>query len=306
MIGAIDIGGTKIAVGLFEQNGKLIAQVACPTQPERDWREAVHEISGLLAQLQKQIGGELEGIGIGCTGPVDPFAGKLLQVDFLPRWEGAEIVADLSEHFGVPVALENDADAAALGEYTWGAGQGTRTFLYVTVSTGIGAGLIVDGKVYRGLDGFHPEIGHHIIDPSGPLCSCGAHGCWESLASGPAMAEWFIENTPPAQHGSMPITAQKICERHDAFAQKAIAREGYYLGIGLANMVTIFTPEVIALGGGLMRSQNLFWDTIQQTIAGACGLVPAEKVKIIPASLGPHTGLYGACSVWLNRFQITE
>ncbi|MBN2502384.1 MAG: ROK family protein [Anaerolineales bacterium] len=305
MIGAIDIGGTKIAIGLFEQNGKLVAQNAFPTQPERAWDEALKEIRTLLVQLQKQTGTELEGIGIGCTGPVDPFAGKLLHVDFLPRWEGAEIVSDLAGHFGVPVALENDADAAALGEYTWGAGQGRRTFLFVTVSTGIGAGLIVDGKIYRGLDGFHPEIGHHIIDPSGPLCSCGAHGCWESLASGPAMAQWFVENTPSDHHGPEPVTAQSICERHDVYAQKAIEREGHYLGIGLANMITIFTPEVIALGGGLMRSRHLFWDTIQKTIANACGLVPAEKVIIVPASLGAHTGLYGACSVWLNRFQTT-
>jgi glucokinase len=303
MIGAIDIGGTKIAIGLFEPDGTLGASTACPTNPQRDWQDALAEICTRIQELQTQTGTTLEGIGIACTGPVDPFAGKLLKVDFLRQWEDAPIVADLATRFNVPVAMENDADAAALGEFYWGAGQGTRSFLYVTVSTGIGAGLIANGKIYRGVDGTHPEIGHHVIDPNGPLCSCGAHGCWESLASGPAMAQWFIENTPAEHHGPHPVTAASICGRSDAYAQKAIEREAYYLGIGLANMVTIFTPEVIALGGGLMHSRQLFWDKIQYTIHTTCGLVPAEQVKILPASLGANTALYGACSVWLNRFQ---
>jgi glucokinase len=207
----------------------------------------------------------------------------------------------LSMRLGLSVAIENDADAAALGEWAWGAGRGSSNFMLVTVGTGIGVGLVLSGQLYRGVGAAHPEIGHHVIDPTGPLCFCGAHGCWESLSSGPAMERWSQTQYPHEK----PLTAREICtlaEHGDQHALAAVQRTARFFAIGLANLVTLYIPECIALGGGLMQAYPLFKDEIQSTIQNNCGLVPHEKVRVVPAALGAYSGLIGAARVWLNRY----
>ncbi len=292
MIGAVDIGGTKIAVGMVDPEGRILARREHPSGKELDRQTGLGLMTAMLEESAQQAGGTLEGIGIGCTGPVDPLAGTLGWIEFLPDWEGCALVSELQKTFGVRVALENDADAAALGELAWGAGQGAQRFIYVTVSTGIGVGVVIDGQLYRGVEGAHPELGHHVIDPSGPECFCGAHGCWECLAGGLALA---------ANAGL--ASALEVCEaarNGDAAAQAAVEREAFYLGLGFANLVTLFVPDVIAVGGGVMKSRDLFWDTILRTIRENCGLVPYEKTSLVPARLGSDTGLAGAAQVWLE------
>jgi glucokinase len=304
MIGAVDIGGTKIAAGVLDENGRVLAKSECPTDVPRGFDHAMRRTAEMLAQGAGQPGVKLEGIGIGCTGPVDPIAGTLGRVNFFPEWEGCNPVERLSAAFGVPVAMENDADAAALGEAVWGAGKGKARLVYVTVGTGIGGSMILDGKVYRGVGGRHPEVGHHIIDPSGPLCSCGARGCWETLASGPSMVEWFRAHAP-ANLLVPDLTAQMICVRAregEEWARRAVEREAYYLGIGLANVVTLFAPDSIVLGGSVMKSAPLFLEGIHQVIRQNCHLVPFEGVEISLASLGPDVGLIGAAQVWHHHF----
>jgi glucokinase len=294
MIGAVDIGGTKIAVGMFSENGQVLARLESPTQPEKGLDFGLEQINSLLRQTAAQAGQPLSGIGVGCTGPVDPLSGVLGRIEFLPGWEGINLVQVLSNTFGVSAAIENDADAAALGEFAWGAGKGASRFIYLTVSTGIGGGLVIDGQLYRGAEGSHPEIGHHVIAPSGPKCFCGAHGCWESLASGPALAK----------RGKR-ATAREVCqaaEQGNPVALAAVSQEAFYLGVGLANLVTLFVPDVIALGGGVMQSSALFMDKIHQIIRNSCGLVPYEKTRLVPAVLGRDVGLAGAAQVWLKRF----
>ena len=295
MIGAIDIGGTKFAVGLVSEAGEVLARSETASRPEREANAGISNIIDMLRTLSSQIGETLTGIGIGCTGPVYPLAGELGNIQFLPGWEGINLVQRMQDAFGVSAAIENDADAAALGESVWGAGKGTQRFIYLTVSTGIGGGFVSDGQLYRGVDGSHPEMGHHVIDPSGPKCFCGAHGCWESLASGPALA----------QRGRR-TTAREVCEaarRGDADARAAIEQEGMYLGLGLANLITMFVPDRIALGGGVMQSRELFWDKMLATIRTMCGLVPYEKTQILPAALGRDVALLGAAQVWIKRFR---
>ena len=301
MIGAVDIGGTKIAAGMVDQMGRLLARQECPTDPGIGWKEAVKRIASLLRQTLAQTGGQLIGIGIGCTGPVYPDTGVIGDVKFLPGWEGANLAEAFSQEFGVPAAIENDANASALGEWAWGAGKGSSTFILVTVGTGIGAGLILDGKLYRGVRGSHPEIGHHVIDPAGPACFCGAHGCWESLASGRAMERWAQDHHPQGERR----TARQLClavEQGDPLAQAAVHRTAHYMGVGLANLITLFSPEMIALGGGLMQSYPLFEQEIRETIQADCGLVPYQEVKVALATLGTQTGLIGAARVGYNRF----
>jgi glucokinase len=300
-IGAIDIGGTKIAAGVVNGKGQVLARQECPTEPEKGLADGLERMIHMVRACATAAGVSLQGIGIGCTGPVNPEQGTIGNVQFLTGWEGADLADSLSRAFGVSTAIENDADAAALGEWAWGVGAGTKSFLLVTVGTGIGAGLVVDGKLYRGVDGSHPEIGHHIIDPSGPACFCGAHGCWERMASGPAMEHWAQEQHPQKVYRS----AKELCllaRQGELLAQAAVERTARYLGIGLANLVTLFSPDVIALGGGLLGSYDLFREMVEMTIHASCGLVPHEKVRVTPAALGADTGLAGAARAWYNRY----
>jgi glucokinase len=304
MIGAVDIGGTKIAVGMVDDNGRVLARAETPTEPDH-YSNGLAAIVRMLGETADAAGTSISGIGIGSTGPVDPILGEFGNVDFLPGWRGKNLVRDLEQNFPVRVAMENDGDAAALAEAGWGAGRNRTRLIYVTVGTGIGGGIILDGKLYRGVDGAHPEVGHHVLDPSGPECSCGFRGCWESLAAGPAMVAW-VNNHAPAGYLHRPgITAKRICElaqQGDAIAQQAVEHEGYYLGLGLANLISLFTPDAIVLSGSVMKSAPLFMDRIREVIRGGCRFVPAEKTELTLASLGDDTNLIGAARVWHYRF----
>jgi glucokinase len=305
VIGGVDIGGTKISVGMVDECGRVLARAECPTAPENGLADGVDRINAMLEETRTRAGGVLSGIGIGCTGSVDPAAGMIGDNQFLPGWGGANLAEALSSRFNVPAAIENDADAGALGEAAWGTGRDVGRFVYVTIGTGIGGAVILDGRLYRGVEGAHPEIGHHVIDPSGPPCFCGAHGCWESLASGRALAAWVRTQGGIDGLDAASLDAHAICsgaERGDLLAQQAVAREATYLGLGLANLITLFAPEVIALGGGLMGSHHLFRDGILETIRATCGLVPHEKVRLERTALGEDAGLVGAACVWLHRY----
>jgi len=305
MVGAIDIGGTKIAVGIVDPEGKLLSRCESATQGDGPYESALDRTVAMLRTAVASAGVKLGGIGIGSTGPVYPFTGEIGDVSFFPHWRGQNPVKDLEKIFGVSVAMENDADAAALGEAGWGAGKNKSRLIYVTVGTGIGAGIILDGHVYRGVDQAHPEIGHHVIDASGPPCACGFRGCWESLAAGPAMVSWLENNTPRDYPHRADLTAKSICElarEGDDWARRAVEREAHYLGLGLANLVTLFVPDVIVLGGSVMKSAGLFLDEIRKVIAASCRFVPYDETELVLASLGEDTNLIGAARVWYHRF----
>ena len=295
MIGAVDIGGTKIAVAAVTRGGEIRARLVVPTAPEAGPQHAVNEIIRLLKDVSAQSAERLDGIGIGCTGPVDPITGTIGHVPFLPGWDGLPLVDELHRAFGVQVAMENDADAGALAEASQGAGRNASRFLYITIGTGIGGAFIIDGQIYRGAGGFHPEFGHQVVAMDGPECTCGARGCWEALASGPALA----------QQGHR-TTARDVCDAARNAVPDAVAavdQFGFYLGLGLANLVTLLVPDVVALGGGVMRNADLFRDRIAATVRSTCRLVPTEKISIVPAMLGADTALVGAAQVWIKRFE---
>lgn len=300
MIGAVDIGGTKIAAGMVDESGKVLSRTQIASDPH-NYRAGLEQIAGMLRKAASEAGAGISGIGIGSTGPVDPMRGEFGEVDFLPGWRGKNIVDDLAKIFQVTVALENDGDAAALAEAGWGAGRNRSRLIYVTVGTGIGGGFIFDGKLYRGVDGAHPEIAHQVIDPAGPECSCGFRGCWESLAAGPAMVAWYMgRNDSPGA-----ITARRICElaqQGDALALQAVEHEALYLGLGLANLINLFAPDAIVLGGSVMKSAPLFLDRIREVIRSGCRFVPAAKTELSLASLGEDANLIGAARVWHYRF----
>jgi glucokinase len=305
VVGAVDIGGTKIAVGAIDASGQVLAKEVHATQATEGFDAAMQRVAAMLQSARARAGVELCGIGIGCSGPVDPLSGEIGSVEFLAEWRGCNPVDRLARDFGLTVAMENDADAAALGELRWGAGRGKRHLICVTVGTGIGCGIVHNGTLYRGVDGAHPEIGHHIIEASGPPCYCGASGCWEVLAAGPAIAARFARDAPREQPSRDPLTARGVCElarQGNLLARREIEREGHYLGVGVANLVTMFVPEVIALSGSVMNSADLFMPTIRAVVLRSCGLVPAASVEILAAALGNDAPLIGAGAVWQHRY----
>jgi glucokinase len=305
MVGAVDIGGTKVAVGVVDDQGKVLSARESPTGFDCDYARGLDVIACMLQDLTRMLGVEMSGIGIGSTGPVYPFTGEFGEVDFLPQWRGKNLVKDLERIFNISVALENDADAGALAEAGWGAGKNKSRLIYVTVGTGIGGGIILDRKLYRGVDGAHPEIGHQVLDPSGPLCSCGFRGCWESLAAGPAMSAWLGSTAPADYPHGLGLTAKRICQlaiEGDELARSAVNREARYLGLGLANLINLFTPDAIVLSGSIMKSSSLFLDGIHETVRQGCRFVPLQKTELLLASLGEKANLIGAAMVWHHRF----
>lgn len=315
-IGAVDIGGTKIAVAAVSERGAILAREEMPTSSAETFGAAMpfdaamESVGRMLERVGSTADIRFSGIGIGCTGPVDPISGEVGEVEFLPGWMGCNPVARLARRFQIEVAMENDADAAALGEAQWGAGRGKKSLVCVTVGTGIGGGIVLDGKLYRGVGGAHPEIGHHVIDSSGPECFCGATGCWEVLAAGPAIVQRFLLETSRdggAQHDvatHAPLTARAICDLARSghpTAVRVIAQEGRYLGLGIANLISLFTPELILLSGSVLQSADLFLPEIQKIIHHNCGLVPASKVELAVASLGRDAPLIGAAAILMHR-----
>jgi glucokinase len=304
VVGAVDIGGTKIAVGAVDASGGVLAKDVTPTNAAAGFEAAMTRVATMLESVRQRAAVELRGIGLGCSGPINPMSGEIGSVEFLADWQGCNPVARLSAHFGLPAAMENDADAAALGEYQWGAGRNRRHVICVTVGTGIGCGIVLDGALYRGVDGAHPEPGHHVIEASGPACYCGARGCWEVLARGPAIAARLALDAPADCPHPDELTAEAVCDlarRGDKRALREIEREAQYLGVGVANLVTMYAPEVIVLSGSVMNSADLFLPTIRAVVLRSCGLVPAARVEVLPAAHGSDAPLIGAAAVWHHR-----
>jgi len=305
LVGAVDIGGTKIAVGIVDDTGRVLARAEAKTNAHLGYAHGLDRMVAMLRSVARDANAEITGIGIGCTGLVYPATGTFGDMDFLPTWKGYKPVEDLSRIFHVQAALENDADAAALGEAAWGAGKNKERLIYITVGTGIGGGIILNGQLYRGADMSHPEVGHHVMDSSGPECSCGFRGCWETLATGRAMESWFQRNTTASDNYRANVSAKEICElarQVNELAIRAVEHEAYYLGLGLANLINLFVPDVIVLGGSVMNSADLLMEGIRKVIRQGCRFVPFENTDLALASLGENANLIGAARVWHHRF----
>jgi len=301
LIGAVDIGGTKIAVGLVTPAGQVVEMRAFPSRPEQSYPAVMLEIAAHLEAMLSDQSGSLTGIGIGSTGQVNPLSGVVLNNSILTAWSGQNPVEWLASYFGVSAALENDADAAALAEWRLGNGRHARRMIYVTVSTGIGAGMVFDGQIYRGAAGVHPEVGHHTLDPSGPACFCGNNGCWEMLASGQALAR-RMQHLVPAFTGDA-VQVCDLAESGDRSALSVVEAHADALGMGLANLIILYAPDMILLGGGLMRRADLFLPRAQRTILERCHLVPPHNTRLALSALGSDTALVGAAQVWVHRYQ---
>lgn len=314
----IDIGGTKIAAGLLDGRGRLGAQVTVPTLAGRGREASLRQVFRVIESLLRRAGRgpNVRGIGICAPGPVDPGSGVVINPPNLPGWRDVPLAAMVAERFDLPAMVENDANAAALAEVLIGAAAGCRNIFYVTVSTGIGTGIIIDGKIYHGKNGVAGEGGHVTIDYRSPyLCGCGARGCIEALASGPAMARRARvlleqEHGVPSLLRTMcrgepgRITPEMIAEaarRRDPLARRIVDETGFFLGVWLGSMMSLLDPEAVVIGGGVSRIGRPLFDKIRETMPLFTinrGFVPA--LPIVRAKLRENVGIYGAASLFLE------
>jgi glucokinase len=302
--------------GLITPDGKLLSSAEVQIEAHQGPDAGIKRLKWLIEQLTGHSEADLVGIGIGATGPLDIHLGKIHNPFTLPGWEDVSVAVALTDHFQVPVYLENDADAAALGEYWMGAGRGVNRLVAVTVGTGVGMAVVQEGKIYRGIDDCHPEGGHMLLDPSGPECYCGANGCWESLCSGPAIAARAraVLNCFPAEVQQNWVdltepewTAAKIIEaarNGDQLGLDVLNWSALYMGIGIVNVINLFAPDTIVLSGGVMKSLDLFMPAIQKAIRKNNQMVPAEKVQVAPAALGYYAGVYGGAYRVYQQFDV--
>ena len=308
---AVDIGGTKIMTAIITADGKMLAKDTCPTLAD-EGRPAVIErlfaaIDGILSQNGILPSG-LGGIGIAAAGIIDSGRGLITVSPNLPGWHDVPLKDIVSEKFRVGVFLVNDACGAALGEHRFGAGRGVNNLILLTLGTGIGGGIIINGELYDGVSGSAGEIGHMIVDVNGPECGCGNRGCLEAFASGRAVARDAVERINNGEKSSLvgmssgdieSITAEQVgaaARDGDALALDIFSRASGYLGAGMVSLVNIFNPEMLILGGGMAKLDTLFVNPAQRMVAERAFSVSAQAVSIVTAQLGNEAGVYGAAA----------
>ncbi len=294
----VDIGGTKIAVGAIDSAGAILARQTIGTEVEAGFDAGLARLIRAIDATLAEAGidaAALAGIGLGCPGPFDETSGRIENSYTLPGWEGNDIVSPLAARYGTRARLVNDADAALLGEALAGAARGARIALMLTIGTGIGGAVLVDGTILRGAAGEHPKIGHLIVDPAGPACYCGGRGCLESLAAGPALAR------AGAEHGYADAEAVFAAASAGAApAQAIVARGADAVETGIWSLIHVFLPEVILFGGGIgERHFALYREAAGRALARAV-LAPEGAIRVVKAALGNDAGMVGAAALMLD------
>ena len=299
---AVDIGGTHIRVALYEPNS------ITPLAHQRT-RSLANE-PGVYDRLERAVESiwpqaEVRAIGIASPGPLDPHTGTILATPNIPEWQNFPVAAKLSQHFNVPVYLDNDANMAGLAEWQFGAGRGHDNLVYLTISTGIGGGVISQGCLIQGFRGMGAELGHMIIDPEGPPCGCGKRGHIESFSSGPSIARYVKEELLAGEKSSLQgeavITAAQVADAAragDGLAISAFERAGYYLGIAVANYLAIFDPSILIFGGGVSQVGELLFKPFEESLRKHT-FHPhyLDNLVITRAALGDDAGLLGALAL---------
>lgn len=313
--GAVDLGGSHIGLAL----GTLDVAAATYRLPARrtlegggyeGWQPVVEQIAEGMLELQREVGERPAAIGVGCPGWVDLEQGETRFLPNLPsQWRDVPVARILGERLGAPVHLLNDVRAATLGEFTLGAGRGLSTMALFALGTGIGGGVVVDGRLRLGPLGSAGELGHQIVDPNGPLCGCGNRGCLEAVASGPAIAAAGVRllrsGQAPALHeltggdaGQVsPETMGEAARAGDEAVTTELERIAGLIGIAAANVVVTLHPELVVLGGGVAGLGDLLFEGVRQTIADRVRVFPTDDVRVEPAALGTDAGLAGVL-VW--------
>jgi glucokinase len=306
---AVDLGGSKIVTALVSPGGEILSREYIPTLAEEGAPAVIGRIVSSAASLIKNAdlaSSSVSGMAVAAAGAIDPVKGIVTDSPNLPGWHNIPLKDEIEKAMGVRTFIINDATAAALGEHRFGAGRGVRNLIYLTVSTGIGGGIIIDDRLYSGASGSAGELGHMTIDVNGPRCACGNTGCLEMLASGKAVAReaqrLIAQGTKTvireiAEGHAEFVTAQTVAaaaNRGDAVAVSIISKAATYLGIGLVNLVNIFNPEMIIVGGGMGKMGEMLLQPARKVVAERAFQYPASIVRIVSSELGDNSGVFGA------------
>lgn len=303
-----DFGGTNLRAALVSEAGEVLVRHEIGTPAGASPDAVLERIAGLLGEVRDRGAEAPVAASLAVAGLIDAERGVVMVSPNIPAFRNLALTGPLSERLGIPVSIENDASAAALGEHRFGAGRGTRHLLHATLGTGIGGGLVIDGRLYRGAQGLAGEIGHIVLDPAGPPCGCGARGCLEAIAGGVAFgrrARRLVES------GSVPVlaeiaagqpaTAGHLAEAARRGAPAAIAEirnGGHSIGIGLGSIVNILNPDAVTLSGGLLGMGDFLLDPLRAAMA-SLAYGPAAGTPIRTSTLGEDAGLLGAAAVAL-------
>lgn len=303
----VDLGGTQVRAALVDARGQVLARAAAATDAVGGPHAVLQQIQQLVAETTAGVpSSALMGLGVSAPGPLDSEAGVILGIPTLRGWVDVPIVAWLRQTLAMPVKLENDGVAAAMGEWHFGSGRGLSDFVYVTVSTGIGGGVIADGRVLRGRGRLAGHIGHMTIDPEGEVCSCGNQGCWEALASGTAMGKHArqragtMPTSPLAAYGEALDAKQVVAAARagDVLGRQLVEREARLLGMGIVNLLHLYSPDVVVVGGGVAHAFDLLHPGISLQVHSRA-LPPFRATPVVAAQLGQNSGLVGAASLIL-------
>lgn len=306
----IDVGGTNVKIALVDDNGKIIYSNSVPTYAKMGYEYTVNNIKQAIKDLMKETNttpSDIEGIGFDFPGQVDCKTGVVKLAPNIPGWVNVPIAQMIENEFHIPTRIDNDVRCAALGELKFGAGRGCENFICITVGTGIGSGIVINGKVVRGATNAAGELGHIKLQMNGgPICGCGDTGCLEAFASGPAivaMAQEYIKGEKSTKFREMaaveggeitPYMVAKAAEEGDPVAKRIFEIVGEYIGIGLTSVINLLNPERVIIGGGVAESGELLLGPIRKTIKERAMVVAGNAVEIVPAQLGNSAGVIGA------------
>jgi glucokinase len=300
-----DVGGTHIRTACFSIDSQT---PRCVKKISTKGVDAPHErLINLIASIIP-VDEEIAAITVAAPGPTDPYEGIIFEAPNIPGWNNLPLKKIIQDRFNVPVAIGNDANLAALGEWRYGAGIGHRHLVYITVSTGIGGGVIIDNQLLLGVRGLAAEFGHITVIPDGPLCGCGQRGHLEAVTSGPAIARWveqeINQGIPSSLSGCNSLTAKDVslaAGKGDKLAQAALERSASYLGIAIADYLHIFNPSMVIIGGGVSQSGELFFAPLRTAMREhVLSSKYVEDLILTKASLGDEVGLMGALALAQN------
>lgn len=313
----IDLGGTNIKIAIVDDLGHIIYQNSVPTNADRGFEATIGNIKNLIADTFKEspINKEdIYGIGFGCPGIIDSVNGIVRDLPNMPGWVNIPLAELITKEFLIRTKIDNDVRSATLGEYKYGAGRGVSNLICITIGTGIGSGIILDGKLIKGATLCAGEIGHMTLqEHGGPICGCGNTGCLEALGSASSIvkrAQDVLSGGRPSKirelKGEGPLTPQIIAEaaqKGDPPAQRILYETGRWIGIGLANVVNLLNPELIIIGGGVSKAGEYILEPIRETIKKRTLKIPGDTVRVEPALLGESAGVVGSSllvsSEWL-------
>ena len=306
----IDLGGTKISTGIVDTSGKILAKTKLPTQAQKGPEFVIDQIVksiNLVIKKSRLNRHQISGIGIGSPGPLDTEKGIVHFAPNLPGWKEIPLKNKLESKTGFSVFVDNDANLAALGESWIGAGKGSKNLICITLGTGVGGGLILNGEIYHGSEDSAGEIGHITVEPSGPKCNCGNNGCLEAYSSATGIVNRTKEAIKSGEKTSLkePITSKKVyleALKGDKLSKRIMKQAGVYLGIALSNVANLLNLDMAIIAGNVAEAGEIIFEPARKEIKKRA-IYPANKIKVVPAKLGTDAGVIGSARlVMIKKF----